>query len=91
MEFLLKNWLAFVSSGAFVSLVVFLFAQLKKINSILSQLTSIPRMERTLVALKIEVESIDAATAKQYGNGYAQAKADKRKELIELYKLKEGE
>ena len=88
MEFITKNLLVFFTSSAFIALITFIFYLLKKLNLVLKNLEEIPNIKLAIDDLTIEVKSIDYATAKQYGNGYMQHKAEKRQELIDHYNIR---
>lgn len=84
-----ENWITIILGVPILGIIGYVTRLVFVLNGAIKNLNEIPKIQKTLVALKVEIESIDYATAKHYGNGYMQTKADKRKELIELYKLRE--
>ena len=85
-----ENWIAIILGVPIVAVIGYITKLVFVLNKTIKNLQVIPEIKLAIDDLTIEVKSIDYATAKQYGNGYMQHKAEKRQELIDHYNIKRG-
>ena len=86
----IENWIAIILGVPIVATIGYIAKLVIILNKTIKNLQVIPEIKIAIDDLSIEVKSIDYATAKQYGNGCMQHKAEKRQELIDHYNIKRG-
>ena len=77
----IENWITIILGVPVVAIIGYITKLVFVLNKTIKNLQVIPEIKLAIDDLTIEVKSIDYATAKQYGNGYMQHKAEKRQEL----------
>lgn len=85
-----ENWITIILGVPIVAIIGYITKLVFVLNKTIKHLEEIPGIKSSIDFLTVELLSIDHATSKHYGNGYMQAKEEKRNELMAQYKIKKG-